>query len=175
MSFRQAPLESPIKAKIAWAEKCFREKGDLLLEDKGIADLLGTLQAAIHRSHDEMVQSGIADECRDCEQIGGGSCCGAGLEDRYGGTLLLINLLLGVHLPDERNETSSCFFLGKTGCRLLARDVICINYLCKTIDVRMDSRKIAALREKEGVEVNLLFHLHERVKKVLVDQASDPL
>ena len=172
MNSRQVPLESPIEVKVAWAEACWREKGDLLLEDRGIADLLGELKTAIHSSHDEMVESGIADECRNCEQMGGGSCCGAGLENHYTGTLLLINLLLDVSIPKQRNDASSCFFLGKRGCQLLARHVICINYLCKTIDSCIDPRKIAALREKEGIEVEALFLLNERIRKKLMDQPS---
>jgi hypothetical protein len=167
MNSQHVPPKSPIEVKIAWAEECWREKGDLLLEDRGIADLLGTLKTAIHRSHDEMVESGIADECRNCEQMGGGSCCGAGLENHYTGILLLINFLLGVSIPNKRNDASSCFFLGNRGCQLLARHVICINYLCKTIELCIDPRKIAALREKEGIEVGALFLLNERVKKLL--------
>ena len=53
------------------------------------------------------------------------------------------------------------------GCRLLARHVICINYLCQNVTERIDPLKITALREKEGEEVKCLFLLNERIKKLL--------
>ena len=79
----------------------------------------------------------------------------------------MINLLLDSRLPKERYDTSSCFFLGSTGCLLRARHVICVNYICKKITHRIDQNKINDLREKEGEELNILFLLHEHIKQVL--------
>ena len=107
-----------------------------------------------------------------CEQEEGGSCCGTGMENRYGGRLILINLLLNVNIPQTRRDSKSCYFLGEEGCLLQARHVICINYICRKITDRIDPIKISALREKEGEEVNLLFLLHEHVKKSLKGQAA---
>ena len=158
-------LDSPIEVKIAWAKECYHEVMGELLRNKEIAESLDELKGAIHASHIEMVEAGVVDECRDCEEREGGSCCGAGLENRYDGPLLLINLLLGVKLPEQKVDPSSCFFLGEQGCLLLARHVICVNYLCRKISDRTDPEKIAALQGKEGVELELLFHLQERIKK----------
>jgi hypothetical protein len=158
-------LESPIEAKIAWAEKRYHEVMGELLGDQEIPVLLDKLKGAIHASHREMAEAGVVKACRDCEEREGGSCCGAGLENRYDVSLLLINLLLGVKLPRQGHDPSSCFFLGAQGCLLLARHVICVNYLCKKITERIDAEKIAALQEKEGVELERLFHLQERIKK----------
>ncbi|MCP4683322.1 MAG: hypothetical protein GY864_13410, partial [Desulfobacterales bacterium] len=131
MSIRGIPLSSPIKAKIAWAENCYREFGGQLLKGKGIQSLSKRLKNAVHSSHREMTESGIVPLCAECEQAEGGSCCGKGLENKYDGWLLLINLVLGVALPKSRYDSKSCFFLDKTGCSLLARHVICVNYICK--------------------------------------------
>ncbi|MGD8227070.1 MAG: hypothetical protein PVH82_18450 [Desulfobacteraceae bacterium] len=158
-------LESPIEAKIAWAEKRYQEARGELLGDQEIPLLLEKLKGAIHASHREMAEVGVVDECRECEEREGGSCCGAGLENRYDGPLLLTNLLLGVKLPRQGYDPSSCFFLGAQGCLLLARHVICVNYLCKKISDQIDPEKIATLQGKEGVELELLFHLQERLKK----------
>ena len=158
-------LESPIDAKIAWAEKRYHDVKGRLLGDQEIVGLLDKLKGAIHASHKGMAEAGVVDACRDCEEREGGSCCGAGLENRYDGSLLLINLLLGVKLPRQGYDPSSCFFLGEQGCLLLARHVICVNYLCKKVTDHIDAEKIAALQEKEGVELELLFHLQERIKK----------
>ena len=160
-------LADPIAEKIALAEHAFSLSRDELLGDRKISDLLTALLAAVHDSHTEMIRAGIVELCRQCDEKEGGSCCGSGLEAHYGETLLLINLLLGVVLPRERVDPTGCLFLSKNGCRLLARHVICVNYLCKKITDRFDPQELASLREKEGIEVELLFRLNEEVKKYI--------
>ncbi len=167
MILKQTSLSNPIEEKIAWAQHCYQEFGDDLLKEKKLFDLLAHLKAAVVVSRREMALTGIVEICRRCEMEEGGSCCGAGLENRYDGWLLLINLLLGVKLPKTRQQTDSCFLLGKNGCLLMARHVICINYLCKKITDLIDPRVIIELREKESEEVNTLFILHENIKTVL--------
>ncbi|MBN2124774.1 MAG: hypothetical protein JW821_10805 [Deltaproteobacteria bacterium] len=160
-------LESPIEVRIAWARDCHARMGEALLRDENIARLLDDLQSALQDSRREMTRTGIPQACRDCEEREGGSCCGAGIENRYSITLLLINLLLGATLPRERRDVQSCFFLGEKGCCLPARHVLCINFLCKKITECIDPRKLAPLREREGVELTRLFRLHERIKEFL--------
>ena len=166
MSVREVSLSSPIEEKIAWAESCYQEVKERLCKDKTILVNLSGLRNAIRVSRGEMARIGIRRICSECEEQEGGSCCGAGLEDRYDGGLLLINLLLGVRLPKIRHDPESCFFLGEAGCLLYARHVICINYLCKRITSHIDPREINLLREKEGQELENLFLLHEDVKRV---------
>jgi hypothetical protein len=166
MNIKKVTLSSPIEEKIAWAEEYYRRFRGQFLKDRSIVDLLNELKKAVHDSHSEMTGAGIAKICRECEQDEGGSCCGAGLENRYDWELLLINLLLDVNLPQKRHDPESCYFLGKTGCLLQARHVICINYVCKKITDLIDPRKLNKLREKEGEELNTLFLLHERIKKM---------
>ena len=165
MHTEEISLESPIEAKIAWAEKRYHQVMGELLRDQEISSLIDKLKDAIHASRREMVEAGVVKACRDCEEREGGSCCGAGLENRYDDSLLLVNLLMGVKLPRQRYDPSSCFFLGAQGCLLLARHVICVNYLCKKITERIDAEKMAALQEKEGAELECLFHLQEKIKK----------
>jgi len=81
--------------------------------------------------------------------------------------LLLINRLLGVTLPRQREEPSSCYFLSSTGCKLLARHVLCINYVCNKITSRVSPDQLTALREAEGKEILLLFQMNEKLKKVI--------
>jgi len=118
MILKQTSLSNPIEEKIAWAQHCYQEFGDDLLKEKKLVDLLAHLKAAVVVSRREMALTGIIEICRRCDQEEGGSCCGAGLENRYDGWLLLINLLLGVKLPKTRQETDSCFLLGKTDASL---------------------------------------------------------
>ena len=164
---KKISLSDPIEAKIAWAEDSYRETKDRLLADTRIDDLLDSLKSAICAAQKEMAGSGIVKKCMECEINEGGSCCGAGIENRYDGVLLLINLFLGVKLPKKRYDKNSCFFLGETGCLLKARHVICVNFLCKKISETIDPHQIALLRKKEGEELNTLFLVHERIKKIL--------
>ena len=173
MTVKEVPIESPIEEKITWAKNCHRERGADLHRDDEIGFLLKELKKAIRASHREMAHTGIIESCGLCEEKEGGSCCGAGLEKKYTGLLLLINLLLGHSIPGRRQDPSGCFFLGKEGCGLLSRQVICINYLCKKLTDQIDLHTIAPLREKEGIELGLLFHLNERIKKVLAT-AKEP-
>jgi len=160
-------LSSPIQKKIAWARSHCESFGKALLGDQEIAGLLDNLKEAVAASRREMAQTGIVEICRRCDREEGGSCCGAGIENRYDACLLLINCLLGVHLPEERRQSDSCFFSVENGCLLMARHIICINYLCKNVTDQVDPCRIATVREKEGEEVNALFVLHERIKTVL--------
>jgi hypothetical protein len=156
-----------IEEKIGWAEHCYESFSGPLLQDKSIAEDLTKIEDAIQASSRERGAAGVVDICRDCEKIGGGSCCGAGLENKYDAWLLLINLLLEVRFPKKRHDKESCFFLGENGCLLKARHVICVNYLCKKIIDRIHPQKLKTLREKEGIELDILFRLNERLKKIL--------
>ena len=163
----EPPLDAPVAAKIHWANDCFDRERSRLLEDQTLTDLLEALKNAVHRSRDNMLRTGIVDFCRECEEREGGSCCGAGLEKHYSGVLLLINRLLGVALPHQREEPSSCFFLSSTGCRLVARHVLCINYVCNKITSKISPDQLASLREAEGKEIFFLFQVNEKLKRLV--------
>ena len=164
MDTDEITLSSPIEKKIHWAEHCYENFSGPLIQDKPLFDYLTRIEDAIRASHKEMGETGILDICTDCEKNEGGSCCGAGLENKYDGWLLLINLLLDVRLPGKRHDKESCFFLGEGGCLLKVRHVICVNYLCKKITDHIAPHKLNTLREKEGIELDILFLLNERLK-----------
>ena len=167
MAFPEISISSPVEEKVEWAKACYVSVGHQLLRDERIGDLLIRYREAAANSHLLMAETGIQRECRGCEEVEGGSCCGRGLEDYYSGVLLLINLLLGRELPEGRRNSRDCLFLDSEGCRLLARHVICVNYLCKKIIDHIEPQKITLLRENEGIELETLFHLNERIKEFL--------
>jgi hypothetical protein len=167
MSIQPTSLTHPIERRIAWAEECYALLKDMLLADPKVSSLLERLRRAIRDSHGKMTELGIGGLCKACEEKEGGSCCGAGMEKHYSGTLLLINLLLGVNIPTRKTDPANCFFLSTNGCQLFARHVICVNYLCAKIAARVPDLEITCLRGLEGVELDLLFVLHEHVKKIL--------
>ena len=169
-----ASINRPVKERIAWAESCFRGSGDLFLKDEKVAGLLSEFKSATKASRQKMDKIGVVALCRECDQEEGGSCCGKGLENKYDAWLLLINRLLGVDLPKDRQQADGCFFLGEKGCTLMARHVICINYMCKKITNDIRPSALNALREMEGEEIECLFMLNEQVKRVLKKWTSQP-
>ena len=169
MTYMEIPVDRSIDEKIIWADNCFDRYKKTFLKDKETAQLLKKLQEASAQSLKEMIETGLVDECRKCEEEEGGACCGAGIENRYSGTLLLINLLLGIKLPAKAPDAKSCFFLSPGGCILRARHVICVNYICRKITDRIPGRMLNHLREKEGKELDTLFMLNERIKFILRD------
>jgi hypothetical protein len=163
----EIPIRSSIEEKIDWALRCHRRYGNRILDDHGVAELLHKLDGATVASREIMVGAGIVELCRHCEQHEGGSCCAVGMEDRYDAYLLLINLLLGVGMPETRGDPRGCYFLGENGCVLRSRDVICVNYLCKKVEERVDQERLFELRQREGEELATLFVLHGVVKRLV--------
>ena len=120
---------------------------------------LAALAALVYRYREAGLYRGL------CGLLEKGS--GAGLEKYYSAMLLLINRLLGVSLPRRREEASSCFFLSSSGCGLVARHVLCINYVCSKITSRTKPGPLAALREAEGEEIHLLFQVNEKLRHLV--------
>ena len=156
-----------ISEKIAIAKELYGRWCDALSTDSGIAAQLRELSARVEASGASCIRSGVAETCGLCEREEGGSCCGAGIEDRYTPELLLINLMLGVSLPESKHLAKSCHFLGECGCLLLARDIICVNYLCGRLKRTIPPEELLALQETNGSEMELLFILHDRVKNFI--------
>jgi hypothetical protein len=156
-----------IQDKISWAERRFGEYKNRLLGDPVVARLLERVRAAVSAADEIRAAAGVERMCADCEIREGGSCCGVGLEDKYDARLLLINLLLGVDLPHRREDSYSCWFLSEGGCRLKARHVICVNYICEKIEKGVEAGRMREIREKEGAELAGIFRLHQRVTELL--------
>ncbi len=159
-------INAPVQQKIKIAQEMFFSKERILRGYPRISSLLEKLEQNIQASHASMLALGVADTCRYCEEYEGGSCCGAGIENRYSSTLLLINLLLGASLPAQRMLLDSCYFLGAGGCCLKARHVLCVNYLCTKIQNKLFSSDIIKLQNVAGEELDTGFILYEAVKKI---------
>ena len=156
-----------IQEKIEQAQDLFETCGDSLRQNPSIRTLLNKLQECIENTKDSMLKLGVVAECKHCEELEGGSCCGTGIENKYDVELLLVNLLLEASLRDQQPSQNSCYFLGEKGCKLTARHVLCVNYMCQQLQKKLASEQLISLQTCAGEELDTLFILHEAIKKRL--------
>ena len=154
-----------IQEKIEQAHNLFETCGDSLRQNPSIRTLLNKLQECIENTKDSMFKLGVVAECKHCEEQEGGSCCGTGIENKYDVELLLVNLLLAASLRDQQPSQNSCYFLGEKGCKLTARHVLCVNYMCQKLQKKLAREQLISLQTCAGEELDTLFILHEAIKK----------
>ena len=162
-----------IEEKIEEARALHEALADRLRRDGRIRDLLVRLEQNTQASMQAMRAFRVVQACKWCEEQEGGSCCGAGIENRYDPLQLLINLLLDVSLPDRQKYPDSCYFLETDGCCLKARHVLCVNYLCKRLQENLSKDELETLQAIVGEELDTGFALHEAVRKELGRKAGD--
>lgn len=155
-----------VAKKIHLAKDLLKSHGEIFYKNKEMLSLLSELREAIEATEIERIQTGLASECAKCGSLNK-DCCGRGIELRYSVETLLINLLLGVNLPEFHHSMDSCYFLTPTGCCLKARDVFCVNYLCKRITDNLTPMKLGHLRELEGREATIIFRLEGIIKRLI--------
>lgn len=141
--------------------------GDDLLGQKEIVDGLTMYRNAVSMTYEQMGRAGVIQACSLCAAGPGGSCCFHGVEAWYDDVLLLINLLLGVPLPGKREVPDGCFFLGKKGCRLLARHAFCVNYLCPALNESLDPVERSKLVSIAGYELLCGWELERILRRRL--------
>ncbi len=162
-----------IEEKIEEARALYAAWSDRLCSDERVRDLLVRMEERIKASMGAMRALRVVQACKWCEEQEGGSCCGAGIENRYDPLQLLINLLLNASLPDRRKYPDSCYFLETDGCCLEARHVLCVNYLCKRLEESLAGEELEALQTIVGEELDTGFALHEAVRKGLGRRSGD--
>ena len=156
---------SSIHEKIEQAHNLLETCGSSLMKDPHIHALLIKLRDCIENTNQSMVTLGVVAECKNCEEREGGSCCGSGIENKYDVELLLVNLLLEASLRDQQPSQNSCYFLGEKGCKLTARHVLCVNYICQKLQKKLTREQLISLQTCAGEELDTLFILHEAIKK----------
>jgi hypothetical protein len=90
---------SSIEDKIKTARHMYDSWSQQLKSEPHIHQLIEKLEGCLENSRAAMLELGIVETCKHCDEEEGGSCCGAGLENKFDTFLLLMNLLLGVFLP----------------------------------------------------------------------------
>ncbi len=157
-------IDHPIEKKIEWAEQLYERFGPELVRDAAIAHLIDEYLSSVQETWKAMEVSGVTAQCTSCAIDDGGSCCGKGIENKFDVTLLLVNRLLGSHLPKKRWDRNGCWFLGEKGCTIKARHVICINYLCRRIYDNIAQKELQELQGRILREADAAFFLEETIK-----------
>ena len=156
-----------IKDKIKVAGDLYDRLGVPLKHEPQIHDLLEKLEKCLGRSREAMLELGIVETCKHCDEEEGGSCCGAGLENKFDSLLLLMNLLLGVSLPERHQRPESCYLLSDKGCVLKVRLVLCVDYLCPRILSALSHDEVVRLQNIAGGELLTGFKLYDALKRFM--------
>jgi hypothetical protein len=156
-----------IAEKIKTARDLYDKWSAELTSDHLISSQLRELSARTEASRLASLRSGVAEACRRCDENEGGSCCGAGIENRYTPEMLLINLILEADLPESRSSEKNCYFLHSRGCVLPARDILCINYLCSRLQREIPHQAILSLQDTTGREMEAVFILHNTIRNFI--------
>jgi hypothetical protein len=153
------------------ARALFDRFGPALGRHQELRRLLTFYRRAINETQARMHQKGVTAMCTLCATEGPGSCCFEGIEDGYDHTLLLINLLMGCALPDSREASETCFFVGEKGCRLRCRYYYCLHYLCPALQASLSSAARDDLLKTVDKELAAEWELEQALRKWLRKQS----
>jgi hypothetical protein len=156
-----------IEDKIKTARQMNDSWSDQLKREPHIHQLIGKLEGCLENSRAAMLELGIVETCKHCDEEEGGSCCGAGLENKFDTFLLLMNLLLDVSLPERHRRPDSCYLLSDDGCVLRVRLVLCVDFLCPKILNTVSQGDLIGLQQVSGDELTTGFMLYDAIKKFL--------
>ncbi len=138
---------------LAAAQRLFRLYASQLRQEAWFGELVDRYREAIDQTGKMMHNLGVVAGCKHCALIGAGSCCFSGVENNYDVVLLLINFLLG-HPPPETGEIKGkCLFVGKAGCKLLARHYYCQCFLCDDLKTALGKAAVQCLNETVAQEI----------------------
>ena len=162
-------LRIPIQEKIRMAHDLFARWGTALREDRRIETLLEQLEQDLESSRQTMVDLEVVAACTDCDQEEGKSCCaqGRGFEEKYDPYLLVMNLFLGVSLPEHHARLDGCYFLTRTGCCLKVRLFLCVDFLCPAIRNRLPHKELLRLQTVSGHELTTGFLVYDAIKRAI--------
>ncbi len=147
------PVQRDVKQEIARAKEVYATHGEAILAEPHLAQLLAAFREQIEATNRLFQEMGVAEDCAACCDRDKGPCCFDGAQGWYDLRLLLINQLLGVEVPQEPELADDCWFNSPKGCKLLAKDSICLNFFCPEIQARLSDEELLALRRQVGREL----------------------
>lgn len=157
-----------ILREIRTAYRLYQLLGPAPAEFKALQPALTAYLEAIATTQGLQQELGVAAACAHCATTALGSCCFAGVEQNYDPLLLLLNLLAGRDLPTSPLIPGKCFFLGPSGCRLLARHYYCQRFLCPELQEQLGPQALARLEAALMAELRLGLALEELLRPWLL-------
>ncbi|MCB2188911.1 MAG: hypothetical protein KQJ78_21025 [Deltaproteobacteria bacterium] len=145
--------QASLRRVIAQAEDLFCRFGSEILEEPALHARVDAYRQEITNTWRLVKEAGWAADCAVCALSVSGSCCFDGVEKWFDFRMILINLLLGVELPTSREVAGQCFFIGPQGCKLIARNSICINHFCPPVLAKMGQEEVQTFRQLTGREI----------------------
>jgi hypothetical protein len=145
--------------------------GDALKRE--IAEGIQKYRTSISETYAQMDRRGITEACSICASKQKGSCCFQGAEEWYDHVTLLINLLMDVEIPRTREVLGGCLFVGSKGCKLLARNAFCVNYLCPNLAASMGEAEKRKLLSMSGNELLCGWDLEKSLRSWLTSRVIE--
>ena len=162
-----------IEEKIQVARDLFAVWGEGLLKDEEIPPLLEKYKKAVLASNKAMEEAGTFKECYLCTVVEQKGCCKIGLENECTVLILLLNLLLGVEFPEEREVPGRCFFVGPLGCKIFARPMLCRDYFCLRHYQKIPEETMARITQVLNDELTLLYQITSLLRHRLESWTGD--
>jgi hypothetical protein len=162
-----------IEEEINRAKRLYAHYGETLTTQEGLGALFDMYRKAIRKTQAVMQQLGVVETCSVCACKRSGSCCFQGVEEWYDHVLLLVNLVLGRQIPEFREVPGGCLFVGRRGCKLIARHSFCVNYLCPTLKDSKKTPPMKTLLSVSGDELYCGWELEKSIREWLQHQGSE--
>ena len=144
-----------IEEEIKKAKALYSMYGEDILLDNKCSSLLEELNTSVEDSWKLMKELGVVDTCSACADKKAGGCCHFGIETCYPDMILLMNLLLGIAIPEQRKLENNCLFVGEHGCLIKVRFKTCIHHLCPEIKKSLKEHDMFRLRALASYEIKL--------------------
>ncbi len=136
--------------KLATAHDLHARYGEFLVQQLDIMSQLTVVLADEQISQAQMITMGMGETCTQCANRQGGGCCSRFMAGENDVLQLLMNLLAGVQVVIQQEDTVECCFLGEAGCILTLKPMFCLNYNCSHIKEERDAAALSLLERRTG-------------------------
>lgn len=161
---------SDVEVKRETAVRLYQEFGQSLLALPEITDALDRLKLSSRDLTSRMAGMNMFSLCKRCGAQAGGGCCSAFMANETDAILLMINMLLGVRVSPQRDDSFECRYLGPEGCIFMVKPIFCLNYNCRHILDGNESHVLkdlelaaaAVLQEQVALEGRILSFIKQR-------------
>ncbi|MCK9293442.1 MAG: hypothetical protein M0P70_00020 [Desulfobulbaceae bacterium] len=161
---------SDVPEKLSCARRLNERHGPDLLTLPGMREKLHNLEVLSQALQRQMAGMAMFALCKACAEKVGGGCCSAYMANETDALLLLLNMLLGVEVASQRDDSFECCYLGPQGCTLRVKPIFCLNYNChhiltgntSAVVKNLEKAASAVLLDQTAVEKILLRHILSR-------------